>query len=286
MGIAGVHTCVIYLPLCDFILLPGPPTRSQLEDALDFTGATDDWFESAQVAIRRSCDWEGQLSPRLTSTATRPSDEPGEHLVSAPVANMHRVTANPSDDIWPFIAPFAYFAAGAFSLAILQIMLGPDAPLTMDAGTGPYVLTISANAGIGAPRIATSIERHSVADSEIKRVTNGTGPRRRYPRWPENLTLSARRLGATTMSLPSFSDIDPESPPPSPTMSLPLFDDSDTDSVIADFDFDQQASSSSLLLVNESSLGEQDFYAEFGAVVDDCESPSSNYMYLADDTLS
>ncbi|KAJ2063114.1 hypothetical protein GGI17_001961 [Coemansia sp. S146] len=69
-------------------------------------------------------------------------------------------------------------------------------------------------------------------------------------------------------------------------MSLSLFDDSDTDSVIADFDFNQQASSSSLVLVNERSLGEQDFYAEFGAVVDDCESPSSNYMYLADDTSS
>ncbi|KAJ2071047.1 hypothetical protein GGH13_003613 [Coemansia sp. S155-1] len=126
----------------------------------------------------------------------------------------------------------------------------------MDIGTGPDAPAVSGNASISARQMATSIERHGITDSEIMRVTNGIGPRRRHPRWPEDETLSARRIGLSTASMPSFSDIDPDSPPPSPTMSLPLF--SDTDSDVDDFDLGLQASSSSIVLFNERTLFEHE----------------------------
>ncbi|KAJ2058072.1 hypothetical protein GGI17_005269 [Coemansia sp. S146] len=57
-------------------------------------------------------------------------------------------------------------------------------------------------------------------------------------------------------------------------------------SVVADFDRGQQASSSSLVLVNERAPGEQDIDPEFSAVMIKGELTLNNYSYLAGDASS
>ncbi|KAJ2754382.1 hypothetical protein GGI19_002449 [Coemansia pectinata] len=57
-------------------------------------------------------------------------------------------------------------------------------------------------------------------------------------------------------------------------------------SVVAGFDCGQQASSSSLVPVNERAHGEQDIDPEFGAVMVDGELPLNNYSYLAGNASS
>ncbi|KAJ1908841.1 hypothetical protein LPJ71_003765, partial [Coemansia sp. S17] len=85
-----------------------------------------------QAAIKNYCGWQGQSSPRQAPIVTRPAKE----------ANAHSKTGD-----WSSLMPLVCFAAGAFSFAVFQFVLSPDAP------------AVGVNAGISAPRTATSIVR-------------------------------------------------------------------------------------------------------------------------------
>ncbi|KAJ2039286.1 hypothetical protein H4S03_001793 [Coemansia sp. S3946] len=121
-------------------IYPRPSAPPSLSGAASWIA----WFADIQIAVKNHCGWQGQPPSRQTPIATRPAKE----------ANARSNTGDLSS-----LAPLLHFAAGALSLAVIQIALSPDAPQTMDIGTGPDAPAVSVNAGISAPRTATSIVR-------------------------------------------------------------------------------------------------------------------------------
>ncbi|KAJ2038446.1 hypothetical protein H4S04_008349, partial [Coemansia sp. S16] len=118
--------------------------RPSAPPSLSGTASWIAWFADIQVAVKNHCGWQGQPPSHQAPIATQPVKKVNEQF-------------NTGD--WSSLAPLLYFVAGAFSFAVFQFVLSPDAPQTRDIGTGPDAPAVGVNAGISAPRTATSIVR-------------------------------------------------------------------------------------------------------------------------------
>ncbi|KAJ2037172.1 hypothetical protein IW146_005551 [Coemansia sp. RSA 922] len=203
---------------------------------------------SAYAAIKRLWGREEPPEPQLTPTPTRPEVEAKEDLGLPSFPGICPENVDPSEISWDFLRPLAYSAAGGFFVALLLPLIAcnqrchkrpsripkrrtqrilplgleasqPEAPIPGPVANytpvlpadGGYPLGQCSEVALAQVNEATNIERHSVAFSELNRVTNGAYSHCRHvPQTTDGLQIYWRR-GETTMSLPPFSDCDTES---------------------------------------------------------------------------